>query len=208
MWWQTRVRGKQGFGCPPRESRGQSRWIKLLFWLKGIYCPWRHGYKSKGWLTGRGIRHQHQFATWPRISRGNFFFFWRKACSMCAETGGDTFWREKGLLHKQQGAQSTGVNEAVLSGTWQWVSCGSAVSQHEGVVSPKRWKCIWDFANLCALTSSVHAGISGCPWWGEGSAIVTHSQHVRFSPSTGHKTFSKDRTKQMTDLREVIIMFI
>lgn len=33
MWRQ--LRGKQGSGSPPQESRGQNRWIKLLFWLKG-----------------------------------------------------------------------------------------------------------------------------------------------------------------------------
>lgn len=35
---------------------------------------------------------------------------------MRAKSGGDTFRREKRLFPKQQGAQSTGVNEAVLSG--------------------------------------------------------------------------------------------
>lgn len=29
-----RVQGKQGLGCPPRELRGQRRWIKLPFWRK------------------------------------------------------------------------------------------------------------------------------------------------------------------------------
>lgn len=130
----------------------------------------------------------HQFATWPPISRGNISFLLEKS-RMCAETRGDTFWREKGLFHKQQGAQSTGVNEAVLSRRWQWVSCRSAVSQHEGVVSPKRWKCDWDLANLCTVTSSVHAGISGCPSWGEASAIVTHSQRVTFFTQYRSKYF-------------------
>lgn len=33
MWRQ--LRGKQGSGSPPQESRGRNQWIKLLFWLKG-----------------------------------------------------------------------------------------------------------------------------------------------------------------------------
>lgn len=32
MWRQ--LRGKQGSGSPPQESRGRNWWIKLLFWLK------------------------------------------------------------------------------------------------------------------------------------------------------------------------------
>lgn len=37
MWWQMRVRGKQGFGRPPCELRGQRWWIILQFWLKGTW---------------------------------------------------------------------------------------------------------------------------------------------------------------------------
>lgn len=32
MWRQ--LRGIQGSGSPPQQSRGQNRWIKLLFWLE------------------------------------------------------------------------------------------------------------------------------------------------------------------------------
>lgn len=55
----------------------------------------------------------HQFAKWPPLSCGNFFSLGEKPA---AESVGDTFRQEKRLFPKQQGAQSTGVNEAVLSG--------------------------------------------------------------------------------------------